>query len=102
MAKFRAKRMDQSEWLAFELAYGMVFQMLGGAQDAALFCARIPASDESLAPIPSYRAAVVEAASPGGWYDVDDTSGHEWRLVSGHAAAAKDFGVPLGATSFRG
>ena len=84
MAKFRAKRMDHFEWLAFELAYEMVFQMLGGAKDAALFCARIPGSDESLALIPSYRAAVVEAASPGGWYDTDETSGHDWSLIVGH------------------
>lgn len=96
MAKFRAKQMEQSEWLAFELAYEMVFQMLGGAKDAALFCARIPGSDERLALIPSYRAAVVEAASPGGWYDTDEISGHDWSLIAGHSDAPQALGVQLG------
>jgi hypothetical protein len=95
MAKFRAKQMDRFEWLAFELAYEMVFQMLGGAKDAALFCAAVPDGDEKLALIPSYRAAVVEAASPGGWYDLEDTSGHDWRLVSGHADAPQTLGVSV-------
>ena len=97
MAKFRAKQMDHSEWLAFEQAYELVFQMLGGAKDAALFCATIPRSDDVLALIPSYRAAVVEAASPGDWYDVDEVSGHNWRLVSGHVGAEQTFGVQLDA-----
>ena len=96
MAKFRAKPMDQAEWLAFELAYELVFQMLGGTKDVALFCAPIPGSEESLALIPSYRAAVVESASPGGWYDLDETSGHDWRLIVGHPDAPKSFGVRLG------
>ena len=48
MGKFRAKQMDDAEWLAFEQAYEMVFQMLGGTKDAALFCARAGASEDSL------------------------------------------------------
>ena len=96
MGKFRAKQMDDAEWLAFEQAYEMVFQMLGGTKDAALFCARAGASEDSLVLIPSYRAAVVEAASPGDWYDIDDPSGHDWRLIIGHADAAQAFEVKLG------
>ena len=92
MAKFRAKRMEQEEWLAFEQAYELVFQMLGGAQDLALFSAPIPGRAETLALIPSHKAVVVEAASPGGWYDTDDTSGHDWRKVAGHADANTNFG----------
>ena len=95
MAKFRAKQMDDSEWLAFELAYELVFQMLGGSKDAALFCSNVPGSTDSLALIPSFRAAVVEAASPGGWYDVDETGAHDWRLVCGHADAPNAFGVQV-------
>ena len=93
VAKFRAKQMDYSEWLAFEQAYELVFQMLGSAKDAALFCAAMPGSDDILALIPAYRAAVVEAASPGGWYDMEEVSGHDWRLVSGHVGAEQTFGV---------
>ena len=89
--------MDHAEWLAFEQAYELVFQMLGGAKDAALFCATILRSDDVLALIPSYRAAVVEAASPGGWHDMDDVSGHVWRLVSGHVGAEQTFSVQLDA-----
>lgn len=96
MPKFRAKLMDEAEWLAFELAYELVFQMLGGTKDAALFSEHMPRSGERLALIPSYRAAVVEAASPGGWYDLDATSGHDWRLIVGHGDAPQAFGVQLG------
>ena len=96
MAKFRVKRMDNAEWLAFELAYGLVFQMLGGTKDAALFCEYGRGSENCLALVPSYRAAVVEAASPGEWYDLDDPSGHDWRLIIGHADAPQAFGVELG------
>ena len=92
------KRMDQVEWMAFEQAYELVFQMLGGINDVALFGALLPGSDETLALIPSNRAAVVEAASPGDWYDTDETSGHGWRLVAGHADAASTFGIVLEAT----
>ena len=98
MAKFRAKRMEQAEWLAFEQAYDLVFQMLGGTKDVALFVAHFPGSDEALALIPSHRAAVVEAASPGDWYDTDETSDHVWRLVAGHADAGTTFGVLLDAS----
>ena len=91
------KRMDQVEWMAFEQAYELVFQMLGGTKDFALFSARLPGSDESMALIPSHRAAVVEAASPGDWHDTDITSDHAWRLVKGHADAGSTFGVLLDA-----
>ena len=88
--------MDEAEWRVFELAYEMVFQMLGGTKDAALFSEHMPRSGERLALIPSYRAAVIEAASPEGWYDLDDTSGHDWSLIVGHRDSPHAFGVQLG------
>ena len=97
MAKFRVKRMDRIEWLAFEQAYEVVFQMLGGTKDFALFSAQLPGSDESMALIPSHRSAVVEAVSPGDWHDTDITNGHAWRLAKGHADAGSTFGVLLDA-----
>ena len=100
MAKFRAKQMDQIEWLAFSQVYQMVFQMLGSTKEVALFYAPMPGG-ASLALIPSHRANVVEAASPGGWHDTDDTSGHNWRLVAGHADSATNFGVLLDARPTR-
>jgi hypothetical protein len=97
MAKFRAKRMEQIEWLAFEQAYELVFQMLGGTADVALFGAQL-SDQERLALIPSHKADVVEATSPGDWYDIDEAGDYDWQLVVGHADAPAIFGVPVKAS----
>ena len=95
MAKFRVKRMDDAEWLEFKLAFDLVYQMLGSTRDIALFCEKMVGCDETVVLISSYRAEVIEAVSPGGWYDSDETSGHNWRLLGGHRDATATFGVRI-------
>ena len=95
MAKFRVKKMDDEEWLAFKLAYDLVYQMLGSTGDTALFCEKMAGSDETLVLIPAHRAEVIESVSPGGWQDVDETNGHNWRFIAGRNDAHATFGVQL-------
>lgn len=95
MAKFRDKKMDEEGWLAFKLAYDLVYQMLGSTRDTALFCEKMAGSDETLVLIPCYKAEVIESVSPGGWHDVDEANGHNWRFIAGHSEAHATFDVQL-------
>ena len=95
MARFRVKRMSDLEWLEFKPAFDLVYQMLGSTRDIALFCEKMAGSDETVVLISSYRAVVIEAVSPGGWSDTDETSGHNWRLSGGHQDAHANHDVLL-------
>lgn len=93
---FRCKSMAVEEWAPFQNRFEEFFMAVGGDSRIALFIE----ADNDDAPveldtllIPSHRAELVEALSPGGWADCPDAKQRCWGLLVGHASAVEDHGL---------
>jgi hypothetical protein len=93
MKTFRAKLLPYPEWETFRDRFDRLFTEWKAIPRTALFRQRLPVKQAGLLLIPSYRAADIEALSPGEWSDLADPTQQSWVLLVGRAGAARHFGL---------
>jgi hypothetical protein len=90
---FRAKLLAYPDWEVFGDRFDVLFTAWKATPRTAWFRERLPVKQEGLLLIPSYRASEIEALSPGGWRDLDDSNERDWIVLVGRVGAARRFGL---------